>query len=72
MTKFAVAAMNFFDNELTIEIIEADNWCDALVQHTQYKLDKSEDEPFDWPKDMEDAKAEAFNMDSMFDVVELE
>ena len=69
MTKFAVAGINFFDNELTIEIIEADNWCDALVQHTQYK---SDDEPFDWPKDMEDAKAEAFNMDSMFDVIELE
>ena len=39
--KYAVAAMNFFDNELTIKIIHADNWKDAVLQHPQYAPPKT-------------------------------
>ena len=72
--EYAVAAMNFFDNELTIKVVNADNWKDAVLQHPQYKApnDTPEDEKTQFPDNIEDAKEEAFNMDSMFDVIELE
>lgn len=72
--KYAVAAMNFYDNELTIKVVHADNWKDAVLQHLQYAPteDTPEDEKPQFPDDIEDAKAFAFDMDSMFDVIELE
>ena len=71
--KFAVAAMNFFDNELTIKVVNADNWKDAVLQHPQYTSpdDTPEDEKTQFPDDIEDAKAFAFDMDTMFDVIKL-
>ena len=71
--KYAVAAMNFFDNEITIKIVHADNWKDAVLQHPQYAPteDTSEDEKTQFSDDIEDAKEEAFNMKSMFDVIKL-
>ena len=71
--KYAVAAMNFYDNELTIKVVHAENWKDAVLQHPQYKVsDEEVDEEVYFPDNIEDAKGEAFNMDSMFDVIKLE
>ena len=71
--KYAVAAMNFFDNEITIKVITADNWKDAVLQHPQYASteDTPENEKVQFPDDIDDAKAFAFDMDSMFDVIKL-
>lgn len=44
MNKFAVAYINFFNNDLIIEIIEADNWKDALFKHSKMQLE-------DWESD---------------------
>ena len=69
MKKFAVGYMNYFDYELIIEIIEAENWQDALWQHSKLKED-------DWNKErfgntLNEAKIEAFNCDMLIDVVEI-
>lgn len=64
--KYAVAATNFFDNVLSIEIIEADDWKDAVLKHSVFVNNDV------WlPDDIEDAKVEAFNTDILFDVIEL-
>ena len=34
MNKFAVGYISFFDNVLKVEIIEAKDWKDALLQHS--------------------------------------
>ena len=38
MSKFAVGYINFFDNNLIVEIVEADNWFDAIWQHSKMLL----------------------------------
>lgn len=34
--RFAVGHIDFFNNELKIQVIEADAWQDAVVQHDKY------------------------------------
>ena len=64
MKKFAVSYINFYDNNLQTKIIEANNWKEAL--------DKSEFfTGLELPEDFQEAKQEAFNCDSMFEVVEI-
>lgn len=64
MTKFAVSYINWFANNLQTKIIEADTWKEAL--------DKSEFfVGIELPEDFQEAKEEAFNCDSMFEVVEV-
>lgn len=35
MNKFAVGFLNFYDNELVIEIIEASDWREAAMKHSK-------------------------------------
>ena len=66
MKKYAVGSLNFFDNELKIEIVETDSWKEALSKHSDFG-------DVSWlADDMETAKADAFDGDYAFDVVELE
>ena len=70
---YAVAAMNFYDNELKVELVEADNWKEAISKHTIFKeqpTDKTGD--VSWlPDNIKEAKDEAFGADIVFDVIEI-
>lgn len=67
--KYIVAALSFFDNKLIIEIVEADNWKDAVSKHPVFRTDYEEIGDVSWlPDDLEEAKEEAFNADIAFDV----
>jgi hypothetical protein len=71
MTKFAVSAMNFFDNDLSTIIVEADTWMDAIQKHPEVGdvfADLIEQKDFN----IKNWKREAFNCDLMFDCVEIE
>lgn len=65
MIEYIVAALDFYDNELVVKIVEADSWKEALAQH-----------PIFWdgvgwlPDDLEMAKDVAFTADIVFTVVE--
>ena len=64
MKKWAVAYINFFDNELSIEIIDASTWKKALGKaHPGLEEFLSDD--------IEEAKYDAFNGDWMFEVKEI-
>ena len=69
MNKFAVGYMNFFDNDLIIEIIEAENWKIALFKHS--KLQNDDWELADFGKTLDEAKNYAFNCDMVIDVIKL-
>lgn len=73
MSKFAVAYINWFDNDLSIEIVEANSWWEALFKHTclvdqqdiyQDLIDANNFDIDEW-------KRISFDCDSMIDVVEL-
>lgn len=68
MARFAVGIFSFFDNELTIEVVEAENWQTAATKHSKTFWDGG-DNPV--PDDLEDAKRDAFDMDGGFDCVEI-
>lgn len=70
MNKFAVGYINFFDNDLIIEIIEANNWFDAIWHHSKMILTKDE-KPWLPNTSLEKLKGEAFNCDMMIDVIEI-
>ena len=65
MKKFAVSYISFFDNKMTIKIVEANDWKAALVQ-SEFMKDYD-----DLPEDFEEAKQAAFDCDSMFEVMEI-
>lgn len=67
MKKYVVAFINFFDNDLKIEFVEAENELIALYIGSTL---------FNWemPNDIasiKDFKTECFNMDCMMDVKEI-
>ena len=67
MKKFAVAYINNYDNELTIEFVEAATWREAIILHNELK-----DTPLDdIPQDLEEAKVLFFNQEAAFDVKEI-
>lgn len=63
---YAVGYINFFDNDLIIEIISAPNWYEALHKHSKMQGER-------WISNysLEEAKIEAFNADMMIDVKEI-
>ena len=69
MSKFAVGHIGYFNNNLIIEIIESENWKDALFLHSKMKsgdLDQS------WfGNTLEEAKCKAFDCDMMIDVIQI-
>lgn len=66
MSKYAVGFISYHDNVLTVDVVEAESWKQALAKHT----DDPEMETY-LPEDMEEAKGVAFDMDCMFDVKEI-
>jgi hypothetical protein len=73
MSRFAVAHIDWYDHDLCIEIVEARTWHDALFMHSCWadKLDVFEDLIDDGNFDIEAWKHTAFDIDAMFDVVEI-
>ena len=69
MKKFAVAYMNFFDNCLTVRVIESDNWVGALQKRLLEIYPDSE--PIELSEDIEAEKTNAFNQEWVFDVTEV-
>lgn len=67
MKKYAVAHLNFFDNDLRIKIVEALDWREALIK--AFHVMEWVKGAYDWG--LEDAKAQAFGQDVLFDVVEI-
>ena len=72
MNRYVVCYLNFFDNELKSEIIEAESPKQAIANHsciTNY------DDTLEWlmelPDDLESIKEEFFNGDLLIDVVEV-
>lgn len=60
-----MAYISFFENDLELKIVKADDWKDAL--RIGFDLMSG------WlPDDMEEAKVEAFNQDWSFNVVEID
>ena len=76
MKKFAVGFFNQYDNKLTIEIVEADNWQEATVNHSLpiwncLPGQKVTEDRLEVPGTVEEAKHQAFNYDYAFDIVEV-
>jgi len=70
--KYAVAAINFYENELTIEIVEAGNWQEALSKHSLFTEDGNPGDISWLGNNMDYAKVEASNTDMAFDIIEIE
>ena len=72
--KYAVAYINDWDNELEIQIVNADGWKEALSKHTGFnKPEYPEDHDMSWMSDdIKSAKEDMINADMSFDVIELE
>lgn len=69
--EYAVAAVSFHENDLKIEMVEAENWKEALSKHSLF-TEAGDPGDVSWlPDDIDDAKSEAFNADIMFDVLEV-
>jgi len=67
MTKYAVAYISFFENDLQIKVVEADSWKQALAEaFGEDKLNSVACEAT-----LEDAKVEAFNQAWLFSVEEI-
>lgn len=62
MNKYAVAFVDFFENDLQIKIVEAIDWKQALIKAFGIVFTS---------ETLEKAKEEAFNQDCLFDVKEI-
>lgn len=75
MKKYIVAQMNFHDNDLVAELIEADHWKDAFLLHSQNQEYKEEDWFKEWrdelPDSIEGLKETLFDGDILVDIVEI-
>lgn len=69
MKKFVVSYINFNSNILTIKIVEAEDWLGALAESNFYDHDGLS--YINSGTTSEEAKQHAFDMDSMFEVVEI-
>ena len=70
LKKFIVGYINFFDNSLKVELVEAENWKEALAKHSSMVDENGNPDDNSWlPDDIEKAKKFAF--DFQFDVKEL-
>ena len=70
--KFIVGFINFFENKLVVELVEAENWKDALARHSELLDENGNPDDNSWlPDDIEEAKQEGYNADFLFDVKEI-
>lgn len=68
MRRFAVAVIMFFDNELKIKIVKAENWKDALKEAFPIEADFV----IITGNDILETKRQAFDQDWMFEVIEVQ
>jgi hypothetical protein len=66
MKKYAVAYVNFFDNDLEINIIEAENERDAIVKGCKYAADYD-----DLPEGIDGIQELFWNTDILIEVKEI-
>ena len=71
MKKFAVGFLSFFENDLIVEVVEADNWRDAIFKHTSLISDDMEEWIADMPEGLEEIKEAMFNGEIAIDVKEI-
>ena len=69
--KYAVAYVNLFDNDLTIEIVEADTPKEAIKKHTRLADACHAEWVAEMPEDLEEIKEVFFDGDTLVDVIEL-
>jgi hypothetical protein len=72
MIKFAVSAMNFYDNDLSTIVVEANTWMDAVVKHPEISSGVFDHLIEQKDFNIENWKQEAFNCDRIFDCIEIE
>lgn len=70
MAKYAVATINFYDNDLKIEFVEASDLRDAIIRSSFCK-DFTEEDFLLLPDTLEEIKGLAFDQDAMIDVKEI-
>ena len=70
MSKYAVGYLNYFNNDMSIEIIEANNWKEALFMHSELEGDKDRQE--DCGDTLEDVKHYLFDCDIAVDVIKID
>lgn len=73
--KYAVGVMNFFDNELVVEIVEALSVKEALCKHSFIFKNSDEKTLDNWingmPDSLDKIKEDFMNADWLVDVVEI-
>ena len=69
MKKYAVAYMNFFDNELTIEFVEAETEKQAIFSHSKMQSDSGWSEELS--DNLDEIKQAFFDGDTLVDVKEI-
>jgi hypothetical protein len=65
MKRWAVAFANFYDNDITIEFVEASTWQEAIKKHPGVGETEFSSET------LNEAKTDFFDCDSLIDVKEL-
>lgn len=73
MKKYAVAYINFFDNDLKMSIQEAENEVDACKKHllNNNVSDEKNSWVYNLPDNLEELQYEMFNMDSQINAIEI-
>jgi len=72
MTRYMVGYINFFNNELIVELVEGNTWKEALSKHSSLKDENGNPDDLAWlAEDLKEAKEEAYNADFAFDVKEV-
>lgn len=73
MAKFAVSYISFFDNDLKIEVVEADTAKAAVMISFEGDIAHVFDYVDNYPSctELEAAKRNAFDTDMMFEVIEI-
>ncbi len=66
MKNFVIGVFSLFTNELKLELVKAETWQEAVFKHSQCPFDTSST----W-NTIEEARAEAFELDGGFDILEI-
>ena len=69
MKKYAVSYINFFNNELTTEIVEAETIKEAVAKHSKISSDGHILEYMQNCKDLDEIQTKFFDTDCMVSVI---
>ena len=68
---YAVAFMTYFENELTIELVNADSITEAVFKHSKIVESIKEGYVEGFPTELDEIKEEFLDMDCLVDVKEV-